>query len=113
MFAVPALMLAGALLPIQTTFNSRLRISVCSPYLASLMSFAGGTVFLAVLTWALNGSLLFPESAVAGQPGWIWVGGLLGLIGLTTNILVFPTSGGVQAVILPILLRWVPCCSLP
>lgn len=102
MFALPLMILGGALLPIQTTFNSRLRESVGSPFLSSLASFAGGTLFLLVLSTVLEGSFWFSPADVTGQPTWIWAGGLLGVIGLTTNIFIFPKLGGVQSVILPI-----------
>src|SRR5699024_10155935 len=36
-------------------------------------------------------------------PFWLWIGGLLGVIYLTSNILLFPKLGSVQTVIMPIL----------
>lgn len=102
MFALPLMILGGALLPIQTTFNSRLRESVGSPFLSSLASFIGGTLFLLFLSTVVEGYFWFSPADVSGQPFWIWIGGLLGVIGLTTNIFIFPKLGGVQSVILPI-----------
>lgn len=102
MFALPLMILGGALLPIQTTFNSRLRESVGSPFLSSLVSFIGGTLFLLFLSTVVEGHFWFSPEDVSGQPSWIWAGGLLGVIGLTTNIFIFPKLGGVQSVILPI-----------
>ncbi|GGH60034.1 DMT family transporter [Rothia aerolata] len=102
MFALGLMILGGALLPVQTTINSRLRLAVISPYLSSLISFIVGTVFLAVLALLVDGAFWFSPSEVAGEPAWIWAGGLLGAIVLTTNILIFPRLGGVQSVILPI-----------
>lgn len=102
MFALPLMILGGALLPIQTTFNSRLRESVGSPFLSSLVSFIGGTLFLLFLSTVVEGYFWFSPEDVSGQPSWIWAGGLLGVIGLTTNIFIFPKLGGVQSVILPI-----------
>lgn len=93
---------AGFLLPIQTCLNSRLRESVGSPFLSSLFSFAGGTLFLLLMVLGVDHSLLIVPSTVAGQPAWIWLGGLLGVIGLTTNILIFPKLGGVQSTVIPI-----------
>lgn len=92
----------GLLLPIQTCLNSRLRQSVGSPYLSSLGSFFGGTLFLAALALVVEGSVFFSWDDVAHQPLWIWLGGLFGVIGLTTNILIFPKLGGVQTTVLPI-----------
>mgnify|MGYP002719974870 CR=1 FL=1 len=44
----------------------------------------------------------FGLSRTAGQPLWIWFGGLLGVVALTGNILLFPHLGAVQTVVLPI-----------
>lgn len=101
-FGVGIGVLAGLLLPIQTCLNSRLRESVGSPFLSSLISFIGGTVFLFIVTLCVNGSVLFPLSTFAQNPAWLWLGGLFGVIGLTTNIFIFPKIGGVQTAILPI-----------
>ena len=37
------------------------------------------------------------------EPWWIWIGGALGVIYLTGNIVLFPKLGSVQTVIMPIL----------
>lgn len=92
----------GLLLPIQTCMNSRLREAVGSPYLSSLGSFTGGTIFLAIVALLVQGTILFDLDLIAGEPIWIWLGGLFGVIGLTTNILIFPRLGGVQTTVLPI-----------
>ncbi|MFC6170817.1 DMT family transporter [Loigolactobacillus jiayinensis] len=93
----------GIGLPLQTSINSRLRHSVGSPFLASLISFAVGTVFLAVMTLLIRHSLLFSTALLTQQPAWIWLGGLLGIVYLTGNILLFPKLGSVQTVIMPVL----------
>ncbi|VDG18396.1 DMT family transporter [Lactiplantibacillus mudanjiangensis] len=93
----------GIGLPIQTSINSRLRDSVGSPFLASLVSFTIGTVFLAIVTLTLDHTLLFSAGLFASQPWWLWLGGLFGVIYLTGNILLFPKLGSVQTVIMPVL----------
>lgn len=93
----------GIGLPIQTSVNSRLRKSVGSPILASLFSFLVGTTFLAIMTVIQDKTLFFPTKLIFEQPFWIWLGGALGVIYLTTNILLFPRLGSVQTVIMPIL----------
>lgn len=37
------------------------------------------------------------------MPWWAWCGGILGTIGLTANVLIFPKLGGVQTAVMPIL----------
>jgi len=93
----------GIGLPLQTSINSRLRASVGSPFLASGISFTIGTLFLAIMTLGIDHSLLFSGQVFQTQPVWIWLGGLFGVIYLTSNILLFPKLGSVQTVIMPVL----------
>ena len=47
---------------------------------------------------------IFPSlSFIQTQPAWIWLGGILGSIYLTSNVLLFPQIGAIQTVILPVL----------
>jgi len=93
----------GIILSLQSAVNSRLRSFIGSPYQASFVSFTIGTLFLAVVMLASHESLGVSGNIFATQPWWIWIGGLLGVIFLTTNILLFPHIGGVQTAIMPIL----------
>ncbi|MCJ0576221.1 DMT family transporter [Enterococcus cecorum] len=74
-----------------------------SPFLASLFSFAIGTLFLALIAIFQGVPLLITSDVSARTPWWAYLGGLLGMLGLTANILLFPILGSVQTVILPIL----------
>ncbi|RNE49793.1 hypothetical protein C5L39_04825 [Corynebacterium alimapuense] len=88
-------------MPIQTSANSRLRQSVGSPFLASLVSFLVGVSTLLVATLLIDAHL--PDLSLAsGQPGWLLTGGFLGVVVLTGNIFLFPRLGSVQTVVLPI-----------
>lgn len=93
---------AGFILSNQTPINTDLRRFAGSPILSGLISFFVGTLFLALITLLMGGSLLPGLSFIAAQPWWIWLGGLLGAIYLTSNILLFPKLGALQTVILPI-----------
>ena len=93
----------GIGLPIQTSINTRLKNTVGSPFVASLISFSIGTIFLAVITLIKNGNLLISLKTIMKEPLWIWIGGLLGVIYLTSNILLFPKLGSVQTAIMPIM----------
>lgn len=95
--------LLGVMTPIQTAANSRLRLSVGKPLVASLVSFSVGTLFLAAITFAERGSLLFPGSIISDLPWWAWFGGMCGLYGLTVNIIIFPKLGSVQTTLMPML----------
>ncbi|ETY75514.1 DMT family transporter [Lactiplantibacillus fabifermentans] len=97
---IPVLMGSG--LAMQTAVNSKLRSYVGSPYLASAVSFTVGAVFLIVLTLLSGVNPLVSFSTVTSNPWWIWLGGLLGVIGLTVNLLLFPKLGSIQTAVLPI-----------
>lgn len=94
---------AGLLIPIQTSLNSKLRERVGSPYFASLISFSVGALVLGIMTLITQGTLFVTSEFIQSHPWWIWIGGLLGVIYLTSNILLFPKLRGVQTVIMPIL----------
>ena len=93
----------GFLTPIQTAANSRLRQSVVSPMVASLVSFSVGTLFLAIIVLCEKGSLLIESELIERLPWWAWCGGLCGLWGLTVNIIIFPKLGAVQTALMPML----------
>lgn len=95
--------LVGALLPIQTALNAQMRSILKSPFLASLCSFTIGTIFLALLVLLSGDCLFLSKQQVSTLPLWAYLGGLLGMLGLTANILLFPVLGSVQTVIMPIL----------
>lgn len=98
---VPIFMGAG--LATQTAINSKLREQVLSPYLASAISFLTGSVFLMILTIIQGSNLIIPLHIFHKNPWWIWSGGVLGVIALTTNLLLFSKLGAIQTAILPIL----------
>lgn len=93
----------GFMTPIQTAANSRLRRSVVSPMVASLVSFTVGTLFLAAVVMCEKGTLLFESNLIEQPPWWAWCGGLCGLWGLTVNIIIFPKLGAVQTALMPML----------
>ncbi|MFH5811953.1 DMT family transporter [Companilactobacillus sp. FL22-1] len=103
MMAIMIGLIIGIGLPIQTSINTRLRLAVKSPFVASLISFLFGMVFLALLILIQKKTLFLSSQMLIQQPIWIWFGGILGVIYLTTNILLFPHLGSIQTVIMPIL----------
>ncbi|AKP67881.1 DMT family transporter [Companilactobacillus ginsenosidimutans] len=104
MIAVLVGLIIGIWQPIQTSINSRLKVSIGSPYLASLFSFGTGTILLALFNFSIYHTMaLFPSELFHTQPIWFWIGGAFGVIYLTSNILLFPNLGSVQTAIMPIL----------
>ena len=94
--------MVGAVTPIQTAVNSRLRIAVGTPFRASLVSFTVGTLVTLVASLTLGPHPLLPASALAG-PWWMWLAGLFGVIFMTGNILLLPKLGSLQTVMMPVL----------
>lgn len=93
----------GTGMSMQSAINSGLRSYVRSPFIASMISFVIGTVFLSIIV-LVNGLPLTPELTVyTEQPAWIWLGGVCGVIALTTNIFIFPKIGSVETAIMPII----------
>ncbi|GBG96213.1 DMT family transporter [Lactococcus termiticola] len=95
-------LLAGILISNQTPINTDLKNYSGTPLSAGLLSFFVGSIFLALVTFLTTGRLLPGPDFIASQPAWIWLGGFLGAIYLTSNIFLFPKLGALQTVILPI-----------
>jgi transporter family-2 protein len=95
--------IAGFMLANQSPINSDLRAIVKSPFIAASISFVVGTIFLAITSLAMSGKVLPSATFIQTHPAWIWLGGVLGSIYLTSNVLLFPKIGAIQTVILPVL----------
>lgn len=89
--------LIGVLLPHQSAINHRLLASVSTPWVMSAISFLVGTACLLVLTCATVGTVLMPPLLLTTQPVWLWSGGLLGVIGMTTTVLLLPRIGSLYS----------------
>lgn len=95
--------LMGLGLPLQTGINARLTHKLGSPYNASFVSFIIAFIFLLLLVFITEQNYFIPFSELAGEPLWIWMGGVCGVIFLTGNVVLFARLGGVQTVIFPVL----------
>ncbi|AIG65456.1 DMT family transporter [Weissella tructae] len=95
--------ISGLLLSNQSPINARLGRGLGSPFIAASFSFTIGTIFLGIVTFIQTNTLFPSIQFISQQPAWIWLGGLLGCIYLTSNILLFPRIGAVKTVVLPIL----------
>ena len=85
-------LMAGALMPLQAGVNAQLARWVGHPAVASLVSFAVGTLVLLAYSAALRPQL--PAlSALAEAPWWVWVGGLLGGVFVTAAATLAPRLG--------------------
>lgn len=100
-----AAMGAGAVIPAQTAVNSRLRASIGAPIPAAFISFFVALLCATVLAvgLAVTTGPAIDLGKAAGEPWWVWIGGLMGVIFLTGNVILFPKIGSVETVVLPIL----------
>lgn len=104
---MPLGLFAGMASPIQTSINSELRIALHSPFIASLVSFLVGLIVLLFLTSLIEHRRLFhsnhletSKNFITGNPWWLWTGGILGVIFITSNILLLPIVGASLTVVL-------------
>ncbi|MBC1458837.1 DMT family transporter [Listeria newyorkensis] len=93
-------LVAGMMSPIQTSINSRLRIAVDSPIIASMISFLVGMTLLLLISLIVERRLTFQLRGVGRIPWWIFTGGALGVIFVTSNILLLPLLGSALTVVL-------------
>ena len=93
--------IAGGLVPIQTSVNSRLRDDIHEPFLSSGISFLVGTIFLILFSIATGNSPFINSQDLARLPWWGYLGGFLATICLTANIFMFGELGSVLAIVLP------------
>ena len=86
------LVLAGSGLTLQAAVNARLREAVGSPVLSALISFLVGAVPLALAASAgmLGRGRL---TGLAGNPWWMWIGGLFGAFYVTLSVVGVPRVG--------------------
>lgn len=92
----------GIFIASQTAINSRLSHYTHWSLVTSMVSFAVGSVFLAILTLLSGKSLAINPILVLTNPWWIWVGGLTAAFALTINILLFDHRGSIEATLYPV-----------
>lgn len=92
--------LLGVAVALQSAVNAKLRSFVQSPFLTSFISFTIGSVALFLIFFSRGEASLL--TSLTDLPVWTFIGGLLGVVYLTSNIILFQKIGGVQTAVLPI-----------
>jgi len=86
---------SGLTLAFQPAVNARLRSTIGDPFWAATISFLTGTVALIVVALILRAP--FPDFSNALRAPWyVWTGGLLGAIYVTSTIVCIPRLGAAQ-----------------
>src|ERR1700761_8690337 len=93
---------AGMALTVQVGINSTLRRGLGSPGMATLVSFAVGTVGLALFL-LLTRTSLPTRTAMASVPSWAWYGGLVGAFYVATTVIAGPRLGSATLLALVVL----------
>ena len=94
---VVLVMLAGTGIALQVAWNSRLRLSVESPVIASLVSLIVSALTLAPL--AIAQVMGKPNLTQLGSiPPWAWCGGIMGAFYLTASLVALPVLGAALVV---------------
>lgn len=101
LFAAAAL--TGALTPVQTAANARLRQNAGDVAAVTLISFTVSAALLLAAEAAVGLSPLPSAGELAAAPWWSWTGGVVALFTIAASIQLFKTLGQLQASLLPML----------
>ncbi len=94
---------AGMVVPVQTSINTKLIRFTHSSFYSSAISFSVGAIFLLLVNLIVTPSHFTPSFFANQSLNYTWfVGGLLGVIFLTGNLLLFPRLGASLTVIITI-----------
>ena len=93
LIAVIVGLLAGSLLGMQPSVNGQLGRNVANPLQATLISFASGTAIIFVLLLATGNFPVRFTTPPSQLPWWIWLGGSIGVVMVTTSLLLVPRVG--------------------
>ncbi|WPP52389.1 DMT family transporter [Catalinimonas niigatensis] len=82
---------------VQTGANTQLSAVLDNPYLASLISFAVGTVALLIINMFMGGGFSSLNALHAKNTDWwIWSGGVIGAFFVTSIIVMIPILGSTR-----------------
>ena len=95
-------LIGGAILPLQALINARLGAGLGGPIWAAMLSFLIGTITLAAFLLALRAPMPGLHATTA-LPWWVWTGGLLGAIYVSSVIIAVPALGATALVAFVIL----------
>lgn len=83
---------AACIIPVQSIVNGRLGQALSHPFLTSWISFLSGTLALTAIVLIVSGGIPPLEEALS-QPWYLYTGGILGVVFVTTVLVVVPQIG--------------------
>lgn len=99
MFGIILGLAVGIAMPIQTSTNAKLGDKIRSAYLSSVISFLCADIVCAVVVLLMTGSLGLPLASAAGEPLWIWTGGLCGEALVVISMVCLPKLGSTETMV--------------
>lgn len=97
LFLVAAAVATGMIIPLQPGINAEMRLHTQSAFTASLISFIGGTLLLALAVVCVRvfvrDDLPSMGSVVKTAPWWSYFGGLVGALFVTVAVVLAPKLG--------------------
>jgi transporter family-2 protein len=94
---------AGFAIANMTPINAGLRNKIHSPFVAIVLSLLISTLVTGLATLITKQALLPTAGFISTHPPFIWLGGLIGAVYVTSNVLMFPKIGAIETVVLPLL----------
>jgi len=86
---------AGAIVPVQAVSNAVLARHLGHPLWASLVSLLISIIVLAPLLFIFKVPKPVLSADLLHQPFWIWIGGIAGMLYLTSALILVPKIGGI------------------
>lgn len=92
LFLIVALLM-GMLVPVQTAANARMRMSVGSAFVVTLISFSVSACALLTVSVFCGIPIMPTASQFSDIPLWGWTGGIIALLTITVTIYLFKALG--------------------
>jgi transporter family-2 protein len=94
-------LLAGLAFVMQQVVNANLGSGLASPQWAALVSYAGGTLLVALLLLAMHQPV--PSRQAVGNTSWLWwTGGAFGIVYVLISIVLLPRIGAATYIALTV-----------
>lgn len=103
MFAFILGLVCGVGMPMQTSINTKLGQKLKSTYLSSATTFLVASVGATIIMLLTTGGIDIPFARLAGEPLWIWTGGICGTFIVILSITSLPKLGSIETMVMLVL----------